>query len=458
LARAAEGGAVSEVDAPLLKESKAFVRRLETALARFNESRHRTARRLNWSYRYASGFYVKEAELFASDPDRYLDGGLEPVSTVEDVFPVTVGLKKILETLLKVCVHWIFHLVGLVTGPFFPHRQARIFRKCYVDDVENVFDPDERDVVRFIFPFPLGMRRQLKYIAFLVRGGYRFRIAGYPYGIVDLLRFLRRRDVGSLERLEARAQVRLGLTIRRQPNWEKIQLSDEFDICSLDFVGALRRPGLKVINSAHGVGKYFPVHAYDEFHVLMQKQIDYYKGLWPCRYMITSLLSSQKTDMNAPVQPAAASGDIQFVFVSQTSASAGDYLDRCETEVLGALAERFGATAGIDLYIKSHPNRAKPLDLAGFKNLGSLSDLRSPDRTIFVSFYSTSHIDPAFKGTRLLLSYGLIRPGIAFDDDGSIVDLDRLVRILESRLEVNANPKGETVDDGREHPQRKTPR
>ena len=420
---------MTTVDIPLLKEAKTFVRRLETAVQAYGESRHRSARRINWSYRYAKDFHAAEARVFAADPDAYLAGVTTPKPQVEDVFRQEVCRCKLAETLLKVSAHWGFALIGWGVDQFAGKPKGSIYRKCYVDDIENVFNQDEKDVVRFVFPFPLNAKRQWKYLSFLRQRRYPFRLAGYPYSLRDLLTLLHRHDVEALRRLETRAQLRLGRSIRSASNWQVMQLSDEFDIASLDLVGALKRRGIRIVNRAHGVGKYFPIQGYDEFHVLMRVQEDYYRSIRPCRFVLGSLSTSQ---------PGVSSGEtvtgarLQLVFVSQTSSRTGAYLEKCESEVLSALSNTFGGRKDVELLIKAHPNRASPLVVEGFHPLGALSDLGSAERTVFVSFYSSSHIDPAFKGRRFLLSYDMIRPGIAFDDAGTIVDLESLLQQIEA--------------------------
>lgn len=418
-------------DVPLLKESTAFVRRLEQGLHSRNECRYHAARRVNWSYRYASQFHAAELELFCKNPDAYLAIPLEPTPQVEDVFVQSVSKAKLLEVVAKVAAHWLFAAVGYVMRVGKPLQDKSIYRKCYVDEMENIYDPDESGVMRYVYPFPLSVKRQLRYFQYLARKRYPFRTAGYPYDFRDLFHFILRRDVRSLQKLESRAQVRLGRLIRSQRNWKTLQLADEFDICGLDFVRSVKRSDLQVVNAAHGVGKYFPFHAYDEFRILMQRQEEYYKSIFPCRYVRQDLRSSGQ---DAGWADTDAGGAIQLVFVSQTSTRAGAYLGDCEHDVLQRLRKSFQGRDDIELWIKVHPNRKEPLRVEGFQILQSLSMLRSEQNTVFVSFFSTSHIDPAFKGRRYLLNYELLKPAIAFDDDGSILDLEGFIRAVTELL------------------------
>jgi len=416
-------------DFTLYRESAAFVRRLERAVQAYDESAYHSARRINWSYRYATGFGETEGELYTRDPDRYLAILEEPTPGVEDVFSLPVDRRGLIRILLKIAAHWLFAALGLVAARTRKRADLHIYRKCYADDIENVFDPLEAGVLRHVFPFPLNLRRQWRYLALLKQTHKPFVLAGYPYAPADVIDFLRNRTVASLRKLEARAQIRLGRAIKRQRKWTCIQLSDEFDICSLDFVRTLRRPDLRVINSAHGVGKYFPVHAYDEFRVLTRLQQEYYRATRPCHYVMNKFL---------PSRPAAPAGEtistgMKLVFVSQTFGPAGKYLAQCEDEVLDLLATSLGGRTDLELLIKPHPNRSTFLERKPFSILRSLDNLGSPGKTIFVSFFSTSYLDPAFRGRHLLLRYGVIRPEICFDD-ASVVSIDQLVQTVRDAL------------------------
>ena len=418
---------------PLFKESIAYVNRLKKAVGHFDESNYRFARRLNWSYRFSDRFLNAEARLFKSGPEKYLEVLDSPEPVVEDVFTQSVSIRKTFETLLKVTAHWLFICLGQALA--FVTEDAtnkNVYRKCFVDDIENLYDPDEAGVMRFVFPFPLNIGRQWRYVRYLSKRNYPFRFEGYRYELRTLLRFLWKRDVRSLERLERRAQVRLGRSIRRSKNWDTIQLSDDYEICSIDFSRSLKKTGSTVVNRAHGVGKYFPAHAYQQFYILTEVQRVYYIAQGQCKYTFSSLKNPNSPE---PIQAKEGQGDkLQFVFVSQTSKHAGAYLQACEDKVLEKIAREFGNHNQVVLWIKPHPNRAKAMSSNGFKILDNLDQLAQKQNVFYLSFYSTSHIDPSFVGERYLLSFELIRPEIAFDDDGSIIQLGDLKSLVEEML------------------------
>lgn len=428
--------------APLITESIAYVRRLEQGALVYGESRYRLARRVNWSHRYATEFVERESDLFKQDPDAYLRIPTSPEPVVEDVFARKVATSKVLEMVLKVAAHWAFAFLGFFLRLFERGGPILIYRKCYVDDVEAIFDPLEPGVLRAIFPFPLSAPRQLRYIRSLARAGHRFRLYGYPYSLGDMARFLVRRDIRSLERLERRAQIRLGRSVRRMAELKQIQLSDEFDVCSIDFVGAARRPGLLTTNRAHGSGKYYPFHGYDEFYILTQRQKQYYRAVRPCRYIGGGFDSHQGSGSRGDQQ--LPKNRVLFVFVSQTSSRAGAYLEQYEEEVLDGLSREFKDVDGIELTIKPHPNRTAELRAPGFRTLSNLSEIKETDDAIFVCFCSTSYLDKAFRGERYLLQYDILRPQICYDNEADVFTMDTLVAYLRGKVE-NLTNQGENL-------------
>lgn len=50
------------------------------------------------------------------------------------------------------------------------------------------------------------------------------------------------------------------------------------------------------------------------------------------------------------------------------------------------------------------------------------SNARVGVQAVNVSQFSAAHLDPRFDGTKDIVRAGVIRPEIAFDDDGRIVD------------------------------------
>lgn len=436
---------MARIEIPLLRESKSFACRLVIAAQQFGQPRFFYHRRINWSYRYDETFYDREAACYLNDPDGYLAGQFSQESALTDVYPKKLNAKATLVVFFKVFSHWLFYALGKISDANIRRRKTKIYRKCYVDDIELVFEPAESKVVRAVFPFPISVRRQLRYIIYLHREGLRFKLDGNPYIFSDLLRFAVRRDIQSLARLETRAQIRLGQAVLRL-GIATVQLSDEFDIGSLDFTRFLARHPVRVINSAHGVGKYYPAHCYQEFFVLTNRQKDYYYATRSCNYLLRRLndKSLEEAD-NKDRACSPSNGQLYVAFLSQKFDDSKGIISDNELVVLEALHSAFANLSCVKLLYKPHPNRRKFNDIPGFTLLGDLQEANDHRGTIFVSFFSTCQIDPAFKGKKILIKGKYIHPEIAFDESETILDVSELIQLVKGCTSCAANGIGSVV-------------
>ncbi len=428
---------MSIIEIPLLRESVQFRERLEAGAGKFLDSRYRSLQRLNWSHRYATGFYQAEAELFAQDSQRYLERDKLPPAKLEDVFSLRVSPREVVRTCVKVIAHRMFGLLGQAQQVLRQQPHFDTYRKCYVDDIELVYPPNEPGVLRFVYPFPLNLQRQWRYLKSLNRAGIRFALTGNPYGWTDLFRFICLRDVQTLMRLENRAQIVMAKQLRAM-GIGRIQVSDEFNLGSLSFARCLRRWGVKVINCAHGVGKYLPAHAYEEFHILTRKQGQYYVSALPCTYSMR-LLNIKSADVDAPAAGSAPDDRLRLVYLSQTFANVAPIVADNEQLATSVIASGLEPRTEIELLFKPHPTDIDRPPPKGFKQLQSLVSVNGRQGTIFVSQFSTCQIDPNFQGEKYLLRGRLIHPEISFDDVENILTPKQLVDMLVRRSDKLSN-------------------
>lgn len=416
-------------EVPLLRESTAFSHRLIGASFAIGEHRMRALRRINWSWRKSDEFYRREAELFLADPDQYLSesGPAKPVQ-LDDVFAKPVFWKDVAQVVLKVAAHFLFLVIG---APARARLRQPIYRKAYVDDIELVFDPDQSGAVRFVYPFPISIKRQWRYLSFLRQKGYPFVLDGNRYGLRDLVHFILRRNIASLARLERRSELRNAQAlVRLDP--VAVQLSDEFNIGSFDFARALAHYGLPTHNVAHGVGKYLPVHAYGRFDVLTQAQEDFYLAAIPCEYGRHALSATFGVkEVVAPTGPRDA-----VVMLSQDFGDPESMIGQAEARVIEQLARARAERLCEALYFKPHPNNQNPNLPSGFQLIASIDKIGTLPDPILLSLFSTTHVDPRFKGRKFLVRTKYIRPEIAFDDADRIIDVDRLVELLSLERET----------------------
>ena len=414
---------MNSIEIPLLRESATYARRLIQIAQSFAEPRYHFYRRINWSYRYSEIYYSHESALFQAMPDAYIRGDVPIEPQLDDVYTKLLNGKQTFTVVMKVIVHTLFGLVGRLADYGIRRAKMGIYRKAYVDDIELVYDPVQPSVVRAVYPFPINLQRQLGYLRFLHRQGYRFKLAGNPYGMPDFIHFLRQRSVRALMRMESRAQIRHARDVAAL-GVRTVQLSDEFDIGSLNFARTLSRFGVFVENSAHGVGKYFPVHAYDKFETLTLKQQAYYYASRPCKYSLRQL-----NDFSNVSYQLRRSSSLNVVFLSQVFNGVSPLIYRAEEVVTKKIASEINPYPSVNLWYKQHPNNRTPIVPAGFKYLPMLDDVNN-NGAVFISLFSTCQIDPAFKGIKILVRESLIRPEIAFDDSELIINSDELIGFL----------------------------
>lgn len=424
---------MADIEIPLLRCANTYACRLIEAAKKFADSRYQFHRRVNWSYRYSKQFYGYESDRFIDNPQQYINDQIDKTYLLEDVFKTRLSMKQVAIVVVKVLAHWVFYILGALTALGAKGRFG-IYRKAYVDDIELVFDPDQAGVMRAVYPFPLNAMRQLRYFLFLRKNGYKFKTDGNPYSPVDLLRLLMRRDLHSLQRMESRAQIRHAYEVAAL-GVKTVQMSDEFDVGNLDFCRAIRRLQVRIINSAHGVGTYLPIHAYHEFHVLTQHQRSYYKPIYDCEYRLRSL-NVKKSNKGEPTVGHEFS-KVVLVFLSQTSFSVTQIVSENEVKVVARLAAEFASSPNVELLYRAHPNNHTAITPLGFQPLRDLAAVNGHPGTIFVSLFSTCYLDPNFIGRKLLIRIGLIYPELVFDNMDDILDLDGLIRYVNH---VIANP------------------
>lgn len=416
------------VEIPLLKEAVAYAARLTRAVEALGESKYIAHRRINWSHRYADEFYASEAAAFMHDSVGYLSDRLGSTLQLEDVFEKRITVSALGAIAVKVVAHRIFAFVGMLQAR--RRGAAKIYRKCYVDDIELVFDPEAQDTLRAVYPFPLSIRRQIRYLRRLRREGRRFRFAGHTYLLGDFVRLLRRRDLRSLMRLEARAQLVHARNIAKL-GYRKVEMSDEFNLGSLEFARTLDRLGIDNVNSAHGAGKYLPVHAYRKFITLTEIQKSYYTAVLPCEYEL------RKLNDTAPISGAVAAPShgpaIQVVLLSQTFPGLTGIVRDHESSIVERLAGEFAADPAVELLFRPHPTQGDRPSPPGFRTLDSLASVNGRPGTVFVSQFSTCQIDPTFKGYKILVRGPWIHPEIAFEGE-PILTIDELVASIRAMV------------------------
>lgn len=423
------------MEVPLLRESQAFADRLSEAVDSFGENIYHRNRRINWSYRYCEEFYAAEAALFCRNPAEYIKKSVDVPPQISDVFSKSISLRQLISVCFKVFAHWAFLTIGKIINNG-RRNDLYIYRKCYVDDIELAFDPSADGVLRAVFPFPLSAARQWQYCRYLRRQALPFRLDGNHYALCDLVALLRQRDVRALMRLESRAEIRNARKLLLE-RFSRVELSDEFNIGSLDFCRILSRGGIPIVNSAHGIGKYFPVHRYRKFNVLNSKQKNYYQAEGVCIYNYFRLHTIY--GINADLEnknDSKISGSINLIFLSQAIDGGNPIISNEENKLLNHITSIADKYDNLILSYKPHPNSKSRLNTNGWKIINDINDINILSNKILFSFFSTCHIDDRFHGRKYLIQTEIIRPEIAYDDEGDILNIFDIENLLKIELKA----------------------
>ena len=406
---------------PLIRESVEFAELLRERARIHVESRYKSSNRINLMYRFDDEIYREFESRFSS--------GLEFSSSdsyeCSDVFKSKLSSKSILTFIAKVAVHSLFLLVGMLQIILCRSGLEKIARKCYVDDIDKVYQPNSESAVFYlVHPFPINMLRQIRFVGSLISRGDRFYFAGQRYIFRDILRVIRSRTVWDLYRAECRSSIRY-IQMLKKLGVERLELSDEFDLSCLCLGRAARRYKIHTTNRAHGIGKYYPQICLDRFEVFNETMGDYYKPVFSGNEIgiAPNLFGSKRlTDtltVNKPLR-------VNLVWISQLFDGHDSYLRDCEIEVIDTLTEKLSGNLfeSFNLLYRPHPNRSDVETVPGW----IVDRGRIPDGVnIIVSFFSTVHIDPDFIGFKYLLPWKSIQPQIAFGDDGPFLCLDNIV-------------------------------
>jgi hypothetical protein len=414
----------------VLKQSIQYIKRLDIACSRYYESKYKNNIRKNWTYKFDNQFLSSEYEIFSKKPDIYLSGSLKQDELhVKDIYHESINSNLLIRVLFKILIHWVFRIISKIHDV----KHGVIYRKCYVDDIDSVYSDYSLDVCKWIYPFPIGAKRQINYIKKCIKENQNWKFAGLPYGIIDAYILILKRDFHSYIKLETRAQIRHGQEISKL-NYKKIEISDEFEIGSLNFTLTARRYGLFVENCAHGIGAYLPVHAYNKFKILTKKQSQYYQNIRKTNYEKYSLAIRIAPSLHNSICEIK-NNNIACLIASSLSYKYEDEveLNKSEIKICKFLADMFKNNQNITLFYRPHPNNANPIIPNGFQLAPNIETI-DWEKTVIISFNSTIHIDPTYKGIKILVKDEGLYPEIMFGDDVVALNKYDILKTIERLL------------------------
>ena len=341
-----------------------------------------------------------------------------------------------------------FGHVALLIAKSILHRVFRCFERKrqpggtvvrgWVEVTAQMYPAEIQQGRLLIYPFALNVARQLRFILRCRRTGIDFSLAGQPYPLVRAFRMLFARVPHDmiLAELEVIANQRHAEELLRERP-QCLFTSDEFEAASFVLHDRLIAGGIRVVNTAHGVGNYCPHISYSEFRVLSDSQHAFYVKRNPSvQYTLLGSMPSR----TMPLEPYRASlqKPAMLVLIHQpfedSRLPAEAQAQRRLDVVLSEVARRLS----IEYAIKMHPNhRSKQIGRAKAAFNGKpIYDWATLGawRPIFVTINSTAFFDARGIAPVLVYAAPTFEPSLYFPQPFLTITVDAAEQTLRRLL------------------------
>jgi hypothetical protein len=336
---------------------------------------------------------------------------------------------------LKALAHQLYRVFA---KPLVP---GRALVRAWVDVTEAMYPELIRTAELRIFPFPLSFARQLRFIRRCSRQGVQMSLDGLPYPILASwwVNFRgRNRDIGIAEiELKACRGYALQLVSAKPPT---IHTSDEFEPGIPSLYGPVIAAGIKVVNTAHGVGWYCANVAYSEFRVYTKLQGDFYFSRNPD----IQIEFRSRTNVRLPLDPVecSASSQVALVLIHQNFEDSRLMAEASALRRIAAEMLKAAQYWNIPLFIKLHPNtkialKNKIKTSLGGVSLSSWESLRG-FRPIFFVVNSTAFFETLEVGPTLVYSAPSFHPEFYYDGEFLRFTEDNLHEKVQQLVPVEA--------------------
>lgn len=341
-----------------------------------------------------------------------------------------IDKKHIVNFLIKSLSHRLFRLFSKSL-----HDNSIVVRG-WVDVTESMYMEELKFSRLRIFPFPLGIKRQLKFIWKCKKNGLDYDLSGLPYSIFPAVKTIfssNGRD-HAIALLEIIANQKYAIEILKS-NVSEIYTSDEFEVGAVAMYELLIDAGIRVTNTAHGVGVYCPYVSYTDFIGFTNSQISFY--LNKNKTIRGRCRSNQNSKI--PLRKAGEAKDLPlaFVLMHQNFIDYGLVADADAMSLVAQKVSDISIKLNIPFFIKLHPNSppSKLKQLERFfcgkviLNFSSINEYRP----IFITINSTSFFDTMEFGPTLVYTGPSFFPEIYYGKDFigfGLNDLERKISAL----------------------------
>lgn len=300
--------------------------------------------------------------------------------------------------------------------------------KSWVEVSEKIYRKEIPDAQVLIYPFPIKIYRQLKYILTKIKKSEKFGFMGIPYQISPILKAFSTKNLDyHVTAFEYVGAIRHADYYIKNSKVKKIFTTEEFEAGSYAFSKKLVQNQIHITNTCHGLSVYSPFVSYSKFVLFNRKQQDLYSvfnGFMDFKLMHAG--TQKKENIKAS----------KFIFIDQGKLkNFGLHYEANLRERVLSILNKVGEKEGTRIHIKSHPNtkrgEIKRLQ-AKYRFLPIIKDLEQLDEDIvFITLYSTAYYDFGKLGSFLFIKDDLFDPTLFFGPEINTVHVSELKNRIE---------------------------
>lgn len=384
----------------------------------------------------------------------YWQDEIEKIFTLKDAADVLV-VRGICENKIEVVGEWSSAYIGkkycftLIAKAianrlysFFskPMPHGSVIVRGWVEVTASMYSSVLESAELRIFPFPFGVRRQVRFVRDCKRKNIKYSLDGLPYSIISTvcLLFIGKRTDKAIALIECETyrNYARNLLISKP---KSIYTSDEFEAGAVAMYSLLIEAGVSITNTAHGVGLYCPHVAYTSFKGFTLPQGEFYAIRNPgvnvgLRSQCNTILPLQRAEDAICFSPI-------FVLIHQNFEDYECLADAAALREVAGKVSEVSRNLGVNFYVKIHPNTPAEAASDVAESFGGAPVLKWEEiegvRPIFITINSTTFFDTKGYGPILVYTGPSFHPELYFGNDFFGFTVDDLEGKLVGLLQPN---------------------
>ena len=328
-------------------------------------------------------------------------------------------IKFCLRIVAKTFIHWMFRCVYRINRFHLPERTKLIKSWVEINVTEWEQNIDLQTSTVLVLPFSIDFFRQWNYIQFLRNEKVSHTLYGYNYSFYKLLVFCIKRDMNSLLDLEIHAQKHYVRDIINS-NCKELYVMDDVEFYSHYSNSLLKRLGVNVYFTAHGIGCYSPYYSCTHYKLFNDSQVSFFRQF---NFLVSYDVKYQPSGKFKV-------SDIEnfhaVCFISQLSKTQSSEYSLIEDRLLSSI--KCSSHTNLDLLFKKHPNSQSIDCPSGYREIDKLETYKG--KILFLTLYSTAYYTFQKYGQTVLIETTDLNPSNIFGSNERVIlenELDKLL-------------------------------